>query len=194
VVDYLSQLQAVPRDSSGNAIVDENISIRYPWQSPKPDLKDSVAVIAKPATDSAAIVVAPPPPPVTPFKLGDEKAANPHFVVMYFTRVSKVLVDEALAQFSKYNAEKHVADKVETSSFVLTPTEIMIIFRLFPSEDKALDYFDEVSKSAASAIIPRIKPTEYKFFIISRENFILLNNTKDIEGYKKFFNTNYITE
>ncbi|MRG47232.1 tetratricopeptide repeat protein [Chitinophaga sp. SYP-B3965] len=194
VVDYLSQLQAVPRDSSGNAIVDENISIRYPWQSPKPDLKDSVAVVPKPATDSVATAVAPPPPPVTPYKLGDEKAANPHFVVMYFTRVSKVLVDEALAQFSKYNAEKHVADKVETSSFVLTPTEIMIIFRLFPSEDKALDYFDEISKTAAAVIIPRIKPTEYKFFIISRENFILLNNTKDIEGYKKFFNTNYITE
>lgn len=195
VVDYLSQLQVAARDSSGNAIVDENISIRYPWQSPKPDLKDSVALAPKPATDSAAIAVAPPPPPpVTPYKLGDEKAANPHFVVMYFTRVSKVLVDEALAQFSKYNAEKHVADKVETSSFVLTPTEIMIIFRLFPSEDKALDYFDEVSKTATSVIIPRIKPTEYKFFIISRENFILLNNTKDIEGYKKFFNTNYITE
>lgn len=194
VVDYLSNLQ-VARDSAGNAIVDENISIRYPWQSPKPDLKDSAAVVQKPATDSAAVaVVTPPPPPVTPYKLGDEKAANPHFVVMYFTRVSKVLVDEALAQFSKYNAEKHVADKVETSSFVLTPTDIMVIFRLFPNEDKALDYLDEISKSASSVIIPRIKPTEYKFFIISRENFILLNNTKDIEGYKKFFNTNYITE
>ena len=194
VVDYLSNLQ-VARDSAGNAIVDENISIRYPWQTPKPDLKDSAAVVQKPATDSAAVAVAPPPPPpVTPYKLGDEKAANPHFVVMYFTRVSKVLVDEALAQFSKYNAEKHVADKVETSSFVLTPTEIMVIFRLFPNEDKALDYLDEISKSATSVIIPRIKPTEYKFFIISRENFILLNNTKDIEGYKKFFNTNYITE
>lgn len=195
-VDYLSQLQVVPRDSSGNAIVDENISIRYPWQSPKPDLKDSVAV--QKAADSATAVAAgpppPPPPPVTPYKLGDEKAANPHFVVMYFTRVSKVLVDEALAQFSKYNSEKHVTDKVETSSFVLTPTEIMIIFRLFPSEDKALDYFDEITKTATSVIIPRIKPSEYKFFIISRENFILLNNTKDIEGYKKFFNTNYITE
>ena len=105
-----------------------------------------------------------------------------------------MLIDEAVAQFSKYNAEQHPADKLETSSFVLTPSEIMVIVRLFPDENKALNYFDEVTRVAPTAIIPRIKPTEYKFFIISRENFILLNNTKDIEGYKKFFGVNYITE
>lgn len=203
ITDYLAQLR-VTRDSSGTAAVDENISIRYPWQTPKPNLPDSAATVVKgvdsaavaaAGVDSAAVVpAAPPPPPVTPYVLGDEKAAVPHFVVLYFNRVSKVLIDEAVAQFSKYNAEQHPADKLETSSFVLTPSEIMVIVRLFPDENKALGYFDEVTRVAPTAIIPRIKPTEYKFFIISRENFILLNNTKDIEGYKKFFGVNYITE
>lgn len=203
ITDYLAQLR-VTRDSSGTAAVDENISIRYPWQTPKPNLPDSAATVVKgvdsaavaaSGVDSAAVVpAAPPPPPVTPYVLGDEKAAVPHFVVLYFNRVSKVLIDEAVAQFSKYNAEQHPADKLETSSFVLTPSEIMVIVRLFPDENKALGYFDEVTRVAPTAIIPRIKPTEYKFFIISRENFILLNNTKDIEGYKKFFGVNYITE
>lgn len=208
IVDYLGNLQ-VARDSSYAGPIDENVSIRYPWQKQQQQLTDSAtAAVNKPATDSAAVAVkpaidsaniavkppVPPPPPVTPYKLGEEKAAVPHFVVMYFNRVSKVLLDEAVAQFSKYNAEKHAADKVETSSFALTPTEIMVIFRLFPTEDKALDYFDEISKSASSVIIPRIKPSEYKFFIISRDNFILLNNTKDISGYQKFFENNYITE
>ena len=193
IVDYLGQLQ-ITRDTSGGARVDENITIRYPWQNPQPQLKDSLANAAAKAKDSVAVAPPPPPPPVTPYKLGDEKSANPHFVVMYFNRVSKVLQDEALAQFSKYNSEKHAADKVETSSFVLTPSEVMIIFRLFPNEEKALQYFDEITKSAATVIVPRIKPTEYKFFIISRDNFILLNNTKDLEGYKKFFTNNYITE
>ncbi len=204
ITEYLAQLQ-VTRDSSSTAAVDENISIRYPWQTPKPNLPDSAATVAKGAdstvttgTDSAAVAAAapppPPPPPVTPYVLGDEKAAIPHFVVMYFNRVSKVLIDEAVAQFSKYNAEKHPADKLEASSFVLTPAEIMVIVRLFPDEDKALTYFDEIVRQAPTDIVPRIKPTEYKFFIISRENFILLNNTKDIEGYKKFFGVNYITE
>ncbi|WP_162946297.1 tetratricopeptide repeat protein [Chitinophaga barathri] len=202
ITDYLGKLE-ISRDSSTAARVDENISIRYPWQTPKPNLPDSTAAASTAVTpvvtgvDSVAVAAAPPPPPpppVTPYTLGDEKAAIPHFVVMYFNRVSKVLVDEAVAQFSRYNAEQHPADKLETSSFVLTPTEIMVIVRLFPDEGKALNYFDEVVKQAPTAIIPRIKPTEYKFFIISRENFILLNNTKDIEGYKKFFGNNFITE
>ncbi|QEH40970.1 tetratricopeptide repeat protein [Chitinophaga sp. XS-30] len=211
IVDYLGNLE-VARDNTSVTRIDENVSIRYPWQRQQQTLQpvpDSAAIAAnKPATDSAgnalkapgdsaAIAVTPPPPPpppVTPYKLGDEKAAIPHFVVMYFDRVSKVLLDEALAQFSKYNAEKHAADKVETSSFALTPTDIMVIFRLFPSEEIALNYFDEISKAASTVIIPRIKPTEYKFFIISRDNFILLNNTKDLTGYRKFFDNNYITE
>ncbi len=194
ITDYLSNLE-IRRDSSVAARVDENITIRYPWQTPKPNLPDTAATVAikapdNTAPDSAAAAVTPPPPPrppVTPYALGDEKAEIPHFVVMYFNRVSKVLIDEAVAQFSKYNAEQHPADKLETSSFALTPTEIMVIVRLFPNETKALTYFDEVGRQAATVIIPRIKPTEYKFFIISRENFILLNNTKDIEGYRKFF-------
>lgn len=203
ITDYLGKLE-ITRDSSATAQVDENISIRYPWQTPKPNLPDSAAALAQapdtanvavPGADSVAVTPPPPPPPpVTPYVLGSEKAAIPHFVVMYFNRVSKVLIDEAVAQFSKYNAEQHAAEKLETSSFVLTPNEIMVIVRLFPDEGKALEYFDEVGRQAATTIIPRIKPTEYKFFIISRENFILLNNTKDIEGYKKFFGVNYITE
>lgn len=195
IVDYLGNLQ-VSLDSSYTGPLDENVSIRYPWQRQQQQLTDSAALaVNKPATDSVAVAPPPPPPPpVTPYKLGEEKAAIPHFVVMYFNRVSKVLLDEAVTQFSKYNAEKHADKKVETSSFALTPTEIMVIFRLFPTEESALAYFDEIVKTASSAIIPRIKPTEYKFFIISRDNFILLNNTKDINGYRKFFDNNYITE
>lgn len=196
---YLSGLQTTARtDSTGK--IDENISIRYPWQNPTPNLVDSAA-IKKAAADSAAaaaknIPPPAPPKPVTPYKLTDEKSAEttPHFVVMSFKRVDKTLMDEALTQFSKYNAEKHVQDKVESSSFVLTPSDLMIIFRLFPGEKQAFDYYEELKKNATSTIIPRIRPTEYTFFIISRENFILLNSTKDLPAYEAFFKENYYAD
>ncbi|MCK7557058.1 hypothetical protein MKQ70_19420 [Chitinophaga sedimenti] len=200
IVGYLSNLQTtVSRDSTGK--IDENISIRYPWQTPQPNLVDSAAIKKAKADSLAAAAklnVPPPAPakPVTPYKLTDEKSATstPHFVVMTFKRVDKTLLDEALAQFARYNAEKHAADKIEASSFVLTPTELMLIFRLFPGEEPAFKYYDEVRKDAATTIVPRIRPTEYSFFIISRENFILLNSTKDLEGYLKFFKESYYTE
>ncbi|WP_295122455.1 tetratricopeptide repeat protein [uncultured Chitinophaga sp.] len=199
IVGYLSNLQTtVTKDSTGK--IDENISIRYPWQTPQPNLIDSVAIKKRMADSLAAVVknIPPPPPPkpVTPYKLTDEKSATatPHFVVMSFKRVDKTLLDEALTQFAKYNADKHAADKIEASSFVLTPTELMLIFRLFPGEEQAFKYYDEVRKEASLSIVPRIRPTEYTFFIISRENFILLNSTKDLEGYAKFFRESYYTE
>ncbi len=198
LVDYLAQLQVQKRDSGG-AMMDENVSIRYPWNTPKPQFTDSVGLkTAQPGAPpivKADIKTPPPPPlkPVTPYKLSTA-AANPHFVVLSFQRVNKALIDEGLEQFTRYNAAKHPSDKIEVGSFVLTQNEIMLIFRLFPNEDKALDYFDEIREAAPVNIIPRIRPADYQMFIISRDNFILLNSTKDIQGYREFFDKNYVTQ
>ncbi|MBV8255480.1 MAG: tetratricopeptide repeat protein [Chitinophaga sp.] len=211
--NYLAQLE-VKKTNNGGALVDENISIRYPWQNPQPSLTDKVntaktkadsikvaanvttatPVLNTVATTSTPAAVTPPPPPskpLTPYKLD---ANNPFFVVLSFQRVSKDLMDEGLNQFTRYNASKHANDKIEVGSFVLTPNDIMLIFRLFPNEDKALEYFDEIRDAASANIIPRIKPADYSMFVISRDNFILLNSTKDLEGYRKFFTDNYVTQ
>lgn len=194
LVVYLSMLEIQKQKSADS--LDENISIRYPWQNPQP-VFDSVKL--KTATaDSLKLVnnnlkIAPLPPPLKPVTLYKLNAQNPHFVVLSFQRVSKALIDEGLNQFTRYNAEKHAGENVQVASFVLTPNEVMIIFRLFPNEDKALEYYDDV-RVAAEKIAPRIRPSDYSFFIISRDNFIQLNSTKDIDGYKKFFNDNYITQ
>ncbi|CAL1516868.1 hypothetical protein [Chitinophaga sp. MM2321] len=198
LVDYLGKLEVRKVDDKG-VLLDENVSMRYPWQNPQPVLTDKLNGAKSPA-DSAQILAklagAPPAPlvpqkPVTPYQL---KADNPHFVVLSFQRVSKELMDEGLKEFTRYNAAKHATDKIEVGSFVLTPGDVMLIFRMFPNEDKALDYFDEIRDEAAVNIIPRIRPTEYSFFIISRDNFILLNSTKDLTGYRKFFTDNYVTQ
>lgn len=214
IYNYLAQLE-IQKTSNGGAALDENISIRYPWQNPQPSLTDKVntaktkadsikvasnVTANTPVLNTVAAAVAPPTPealpiappkPLTPYKLD---VNNPFFVVLSFQRVSKDLMDEGLNQFTRYNANKHAADKIEVGSFVLTPNDIMLIFRLFPNEDKALEYFDEIRDAASANIIPRIKPADYSMFVISRDNFILLNSTKDLAGYRKFFTDNYVTQ
>ncbi|HEY8915933.1 MAG TPA: tetratricopeptide repeat protein [Chitinophaga sp.] len=195
LVAYLAQLQIQKREAG--AMVDEDVSIRYPWQTPKPNFTDSVGLKTNQPVNPAVankVTVAPPPPmkPVTPYKLVNTPV--PHFVVLSFQRINKALIDEALEKFTRYNAARHAADHIEVGSFVLTPNEIMLVFRLFPDENKALDYFDEVRTKAPVDIIPRIRPTDYNMFIISRDNFILLNSTKDLPGYQEFFNKNYVTQ
>lgn len=201
LTDYLAKLEVRKKDANGQ-LLDENITMRYPWQNPQPVLADRLNT-AKAKADSskiaagmvtplpAPIVPIAPVKPVTPYKIN---ADNPFFVVLSFDRVSKELMDEGLNQFTRYNAAKHAADKIEVGSFVLTPNDVMLIFRIFPNEDKALEYFDEIRDAAAANIIPRIRPTEYNFFVISRDNFILLNSTKDLTGYRKFFTETYVTQ
>lgn len=201
IVTYLTGLTTRRRDTTSN-IIDEDISIRYPWQHPQPKFDDSVriktagvkdpaAIDNKAAIPNVVIKTLPPPKPVTPYKLN---ANNPHFVVLLFKRVSKAIMDQGLEQFARYNAAKHAADKIEVGSFVLTPTETMLIFRLFENEEKALQYYDEIRDEAQANIIPRIPATDYTLFVISRDNFILMNNTKDLQGYQQFFKETYITE
>ncbi|SCC28847.1 Tetratricopeptide (TPR) repeat [Chitinophaga costaii] len=206
VTDYLTHLQ-VQRQNNNGQVVDEHVSMIYPWQRQQMHLdslrnkalqdslmKTAADSLAKIQADSIAKANLPPPKPVTPYKLPNETAAVPHFVVLRFTRVDKALLEDVLNQFTRYNAAQHPNDKIEVSSFVLTPTDIMLIFRLFPNENASLEYYDELRIAAPDKIIPRVRETDYQMFIISRDNFILLNSTKDLQGYMQFFQQNYMTQ
>lgn len=150
--------------------------------------------LAKPhETDSSgktaiAGPVIPPPPPVTPYKID---ASDPQFVVLAFNRTEEKYINECLQNFSIYNEKMHARDSIEVSTYLLAHNQVILIFRLFPDELKALQYYREIKNKALTLIIPNIPPEVYGFFIISRSNFILLNNTKDYEGYLKFFRKNY---
>lgn len=196
LVVYLSRLE-IDKSKEDNNVIDENIAIRYPWQNPEPKfdsekIKSALADSIKLNTNATA-QIAPLPAPLKPITIFKLNAANPHFVALSFQRMSKAIMDEALAQFTRYNAEKHAGENIQVANFVLTQQEVMLIFRIFDNEDKALDYFDEI-RTGAEKIIPRIRPSDYTMFVISRDNFIQMNSTKDIDGYKKFFNDNYVTQ
>jgi tetratricopeptide (TPR) repeat protein len=138
--------------------------------------------------DTVQTVPVPKPPAVTPYKLS---ADQPHFVVLAFNRTDKRLIDECLNRFSAYNQKIHPAEKIEVSSFLLAQNQVILIFRLFSSEAPALLYYQEIKGKSATTIIPDIPASYYHFFIISRDNFILLNNTKDYAGYMQFFTQNF---
>ena len=147
----------------------------------------AVTAVPKPLKDTARQAI-PPPPPVTPYKIN---AASPQFVVLAFNRTEKKLIDESVNNFLIYNRKMHAGDSIEVSTYLLANNRVILIFRLFPNEMAALKYYKEIKEKALTAIIPDIPANDYRLFIISRDNFILLNNTKDYSGYLKFFSENY---
>ncbi len=191
LIDYLSQLQIQPSGEQPVTAANPAPGNSSPvLVKPPPALANPAKPVA-PAKDTAATkIVMPPPKPVTPYTL---TAENAWFVVLEFERTDKRLLDDALVKFARYNAVRHPKDssKVEVSAYALTQNKVMLIFRLFGSRDAALNYFREIRRNAPTAIIPEINPSYYKLFIISKNNFILLNSTKDLEGYLQFFDLNY---
>jgi tetratricopeptide (TPR) repeat protein len=161
-------------------------TVRQVQTAPPAAAKPVAAAPAKPATDSsAATKVA--PPPATPYKLD---AAEPHFVILAFTHNDKKTIDQCLDKFSAYNSKTASGKGIEVSSYVLGQNHFVLIFRLFPDEASALRYEAQI-RQKAPAIVSDVPPSWYRFFIISRDNFILLNNSKDYQGYLQFFSRNY---
>ncbi|SFV33236.1 Tetratricopeptide repeat-containing protein [Thermoflavifilum thermophilum] len=171
--------------------------------------KDSItrAVTAQPAShtngvpvqpkiaDTAARPVVPPPRPpqpvvATPYALNEK---DPHFVIMLMQPSDADLLEAATQRFSTY-LHAHAADSsLQVGPYALTPTQTMVVFRIFPDENHALEFLDQI-RASAPALLKGLAISEYAFYIISRSNFILLNQTKDLNGYINFFNDNYITQ
>ncbi|MBX6381281.1 MAG: hypothetical protein IRZ01_11470, partial [Thermoflavifilum aggregans] len=96
-------------------------------------------------------------------------------------------------RFSTY-LHAHAADSsIQVGPYALTPTQTMVVFRIFPDENHALEFLDRI-RATAPALLKGLATRDYAFYIISRSNFILLNQTKDLNGYVNFFNDNYITQ
>lgn len=196
LVVYLAALQIdKPKEA---APLDEDVSMVYPWQRMEPKfdsikLKTITADSVKAATAGQPLKIAPLPPPKKPITLYKLVANTPHFVVIAYTRTSQALQNEGEQQYKKFLATKHPNDHIQVATYVLSQQNVMLIFRVFDNEDKALDFYDEI-RTDAGRIAPNIRPSDYKMFIISRDNFILMNNSKDVAEYEKFFDDNYVTE
>lgn len=168
----------------------DTISSKTPVVNPladthtQPEVKDSAASVPSP---QPAPVPKPVAPPVTPYKVNQKDS---YFVVLSFNHTDTKIINECLEKFAAYNEKKHAGQGIEVSSYLINK-QVILIFRLFPGELPALQYYNEIKKYAPGQIIPDVPPAYYNLFIISRDNFILLNSTKDFAGYLKFFSQNY---
>ncbi len=136
----------------------------------------------------AARVQTAPQVTATPYKV---ERRVPYFVVLSFRKVDGDLIKNTLQSFVDYNRQYHKADSIEVSSYVLAHNQVLLIFRLFKNESDAILYYKEIKQKAPVGIIREVNPAYYRLFFISRDNFILLNNSQDFEGYLSFFYKHY---
>ncbi|HVX27822.1 MAG TPA: hypothetical protein VHB70_15835 [Parafilimonas sp.] len=111
-------------------------------------------------------------------------ASDEQFVAILLNKVDPVYANETRNAFNRYNQANFYNQKINITSTKLNDTLNIVLVGPFSDAASALIYADKVKPQAPGVIIPWLKPEKYSFTIISQQNLDVLNNTKDLQGYK----------
>ncbi|MDD4645800.1 MAG: hypothetical protein PHY99_07415, partial [Bacteroidales bacterium] len=117
--------------------------------------------------------------------------SSTHF---YITMVSAANVDIGKLKFriSNFNVEKYNEDFFEVSSSVFDDQLQIITVKNFTNKKGAMDYYKSISLD--DKVYEGMKETEYRHFVITKDNFTRLFKNKNVFDYFQFFTNNYLKE
>jgi len=117
----------------------------------------------------------------------DEDRAT-HFYVMI---ISGTTVDVGQLKFriSNFNVENYADVFFEVASSVFENDLQIITVKNFTNKETALTYFNQIRDDLT--VFEGIVPTDYRHFVISKDNYTRFFTTKNVAGYLEFFRANY---
>lgn len=110
----------------------------------------------------------------------------PHYAVVMLNKVDVVFTNESKNAFARFSRERFYTQNPGTEVTELDSANRMLLIGPFSNAQDAIDYVVLAKKTAASEIIPWLKPERYSFLIISPNNLDILRNDKDLQKYRKF--------
>jgi len=125
--------------------------------------------------------------PVDPdkYKMDPEKL---HYFIVVITGGEEISLNDAKAAISDYNKDFHKLLRLRIS-LVSLGDQPMVVIRRFKSQDKAMTYYDGISKNSESFLPEGV---EYEFYPVTQNNYRTILKSKSLEGYAAFFESNYL--
>jgi outer membrane protein assembly factor BamD (BamD/ComL family) len=111
-------------------------------------------------------------------------ASDQQFVGIILNKVDPVYASETKNAFNRYNQSNFYNQRINVTNTKLNDSLNIVLLGPFTDAASALIYVDKVKPKTAGQIIPWLKPDKYSFTIISQSNLDVLNDTKDMNGYK----------
>lgn len=117
--------------------------------------------------------------------------ASTHF---YAVVVSANAVDIGKLKFriSNFNVEKYDEEFFEVASSLLDGDLQVITVKNFNNKKEAMDYYQAIT--ADPAVYGEMKETDYRHFVISKDNYTRFYKNKNVFQYFQFFRDNYLKE
>lgn len=182
---YLTNLNVEKGEDIVVKRVDLNSTDAVKTTAPTTSIKrDSVKVVTPPST------IKPPVNNPAPVILTNKKFSfNPidtHYVAIILDKVDALFVTEVKNAFNRYNQANFSQQKLQLFPFLIDQQYNFMLAGPFPNAGAAVTYIDKVRPIANSRIIPWLEAGKYSFSIISNPNLSLLQENKEVQGYKQF--------
>ncbi len=172
-----------------------HLIIKYPKSQVKPLAQSLLAAIIKENPDikvEAKILpdIAMPDKPEevkeSPYKFNP--AGQHMFIIVADSR--EIRLNPFKVKLSDYNIKYYSIQDLKINSLVLDNEHYLITIGNFNNSAKASDYFDAITSS--DYVYADLKEGTFYNFVISTENYPIFFKEKDIGGYSKFFDENYL--
>ena len=118
----------------------------------------------------------------------DEDAIQLYVMVVTLSKGLKI--SELKSLISNFNTKNFSTANLTISNVYLDNTRQMITINNFPDKEKAMLYYDLLKKDPT--VFAKLKPADYKQFIISVDDYPKMYKNKDIDKYFLFFTKNYL--
>lgn len=179
---YLTNLQITrAADDEPSPVVNlnpvENITEKKPELKRDSVVSKPVEKVTKQQVDTAKTITA-------TVKTYVFNASDQQFAAILLNKVDPVYANETRNAFNRYNQINFYNQKINITSTKINDSLNIVLLGPFSDAASALIYVNKVKPQAAGVIIPWLKPDKYNFTIISQPNLDILNDTKDVQGYK----------
>jgi hypothetical protein len=172
------------------------VILKYPNSPIKPMAQNVLATVIKENPDikvEAKIL----PEEAKPDKEEIEEKESPYkinpggqhmFIIVADSR--EIRLNPFKVKLSDYNIKYYSIADLKINSLVLDNEHYLITIGNFNNSAKAKDYFDAIT--ASEYVYADLKPGTFYNFVITTENYPIFFKEKDIGGYSKFFDQNYL--
>ncbi len=190
---YLTSLDIERAKEDSIAVVEEKPragvqeQVKTSGQPRAQEVAAAKETIIKPAIDSS-VFNRPKPAPQSGFSYDPSVQ---HYVAVVLNKVDIVYVNEAKNAFSRYNRESFNDQPIEITILPLDEDNKLMLMSGFSDAVGALDYVNKAKRVAGAQVVPWLAADKYSFIVISAGNLEVLENNKDIEGYRQFVEANY---
>ena len=109
------------------------------------------------------------------------------FVIVYPT---KKFQDGNLARtFDQVNADQHSDLNLSASTLIFEDDKAMVLVQDFGDKRSALSYYQSLQEQE---LLDNYSGPDFSIFVITKENFEIFYETKDLTGYLSFYNNFYL--